>query len=83
MDNTWFTSDEHHGHRNALTGWADKVTGLPTQPPRPWSSLEEMTDGLIERHNSVVKRGDKVFHLGTLLAGSLQLVVLHDHSTDT
>lgn len=51
----FFTSDEHIGHKNILK-----------HEPRPFSSLEEMTDGLVEAHNSVVKQGDSVYHLGDL-----------------
>ncbi len=61
MQQYWFTSDEHHGHRNVMTGWEGQQ-GSST--PRPWSTLEDMTEGLIDRHNAVVKRGDLVFHLG-------------------
>lgn len=60
MSYCWFTSDEHHGHRNALLGWGNE------QAARPFSSLEDMTEGLIDRHNAVVKRGDKVYHLGDM-----------------
>lgn len=60
MSNTFFTSDEHHGHRNALLGWGN------VQAARPFGSLEEMTEGLIDRHNAVVKRGDKVYHNGDM-----------------
>jgi calcineurin-like phosphoesterase family protein len=60
MNNIFFTSDEHHGHRNILTGWDGEVK------PRPWSTLEDMTEGIIDRHNSVVKPGDLVYHLGDM-----------------
>lgn len=60
---TWFTSDEHHGHFNAMTGWAG-MKGA--QRPRPWVTLEGMTEGLIDRHNSVVRPGDNVYHLGDM-----------------
>ncbi len=58
MAKVWFTSDQHYGHLNALTGWSNE------QAARPWNSLEEMTEGLIERHNSRVGRGDLVYNLG-------------------
>ncbi len=51
--NTWFTSDEHFGHFNII-----KFCN------RPFSSLEEMNESLIERHNEVVKDGDDVYHVG-------------------
>lgn len=73
MSQHWFTSDEHHGHRNALTGWLDRATGVSTQPPRPWSTLEDMTEGIIDRHNSVVKRGDNIFHLGDMFWRTLDV----------
>lgn len=60
MPNVFVTSDEHHGHRNALLGWGNKVKA------RPFGSLEEMTEGLIERHNAKVKSGDLVYHLGDM-----------------
>src|ERR1700679_2011969 len=58
MSNTWFSSDLHFGHRNALLGWGNE------QAARPFGSLEEMTEGLIERHNALVKKGDKVYWIG-------------------
>lgn len=60
MQTIFFTSDEHHGHRNALTGWGNVVKA------RPFGSLEEMTEGLIQRHNAKVKPGDLVYHLGDM-----------------
>lgn len=63
MNNVFFTSDEHHGHNNILTGWAGQKGAVA---PRPFSSLEDMTEGLIDRHNSVVKPGDLVYHLGDM-----------------
>lgn len=60
MNDTFFTSDEHHGHENARIGWGNE------QKARPFSSLEEMTEGLIDNHNSVVKAGDKVYHVGDM-----------------
>ena len=52
---TWFTSDEHYGHRNII-----KFCN------RPFDDLDEMTDGLISRHNEVVQDGDAVYHLGDM-----------------
>lgn len=49
----WFTSDEHYDHYRILK-YCD----------RPFSSLEEMQEFFIKRHNSVVKPGDEVWHLG-------------------
>lgn len=60
MNDTFFTSDEHYGHRNALIGWGNEKAA------RPFDSLEDMTEGLIDRHNAVVKRGDKTYHIGDM-----------------
>lgn len=52
-ENWYFTSDEHIGHANVISFCN-----------RPFSNIEEMYEGLIERHNSIVKPGDLTFHLG-------------------
>ena len=50
---TWFTSDEHHWHANIIR-----------YSKRPFSSIVEMTEELVRRHNAVVKAEDPVWHLG-------------------
>jgi len=49
----FFTGDEHFSHRNILK-YCD----------RPFSSIEEMDEELIKRHNSVVSKGDITVHAG-------------------
>lgn len=51
--NVFFTSDLHFGHRNILEFCK-----------RPFNSVEEMDEALIENWNSVVKPNDYVFNLG-------------------
>lgn len=53
MSKYWFTSDEHMGHRNII-----KYTN------RPFDSVEEMDEIIIQRHNEVVEDGDTVIHAG-------------------
>lgn len=53
MSNMFFTSDVHFGHANII-----KFCN------RPFASVEEMNEGLIERWNEVVKPGDTVWSLG-------------------
>ena len=49
----WFTADTHFGHANIIR-YCD----------RPFGSLEEMDEALIERWNERVASGDVVYHLG-------------------
>ena len=49
----WFTSDSHLGHKNVLH-----------LCNRPFTSIEEMDNALIERWNSVVSKSDTVYVLG-------------------
>lgn len=50
---TWFTADSHIGHNSII-----RLCN------RPFSSVEEMNETMIERWNSVVKPQDEIFHLG-------------------
>jgi calcineurin-like phosphoesterase family protein len=50
---TWFTSDQHFGHKNILHHCA-----------RPFPDLDRMHAELIDRHNAVVAPEDDVWHLG-------------------
>lgn len=49
----YFTSDTHFGHTNIIE-----------YAKRPFSSVDEMNEGLVERWNSVVSKDDTVYHLG-------------------
>jgi len=53
MNNVWFTADEHYNHAAVIK-----------HMKRPFSDVAEMNDALIERNNSLVKPGDRVYHLG-------------------
>ncbi len=60
MINTWFISDTHFGHVNILE-YEKKA--------RPFETVEEMNEVMIERWNSVVKPNDIIFHLGDFCFG--------------
>ena len=55
---TWFVSDTHFNHRNILN-----------YTERPWGSVEEMNEALIDGWNSVVGRNETVYHLGDITMG--------------
>lgn len=55
----WFTSDTHFDHANILT-----FTRPDGSPLRPFASVEEMNETIIERWNAVVKPSDHIYHLG-------------------
>lgn len=82
MSTKWYTSDQHFFHANIL-----KYCN------RPWETVEEMNEALIENHNKVVKPNDDVYMLGDFcfrfdqamdivpkLNGNLHLIIgNHDH----
>lgn len=60
MKNTWFISDTHFGHAKVLE----------YEPiARPFKTLEEMHEVMIDRWNSVVRDRDTVYHLGDFVFG--------------
>lgn len=58
MSKIWITSDWHFGH-NKIFIWE----------ARGFSSVEEMNEEIIKRHNSVVSPDDHVYVLGDLILG--------------
>lgn len=53
MKNTWFSSDAHLDHRNIIKYCS-----------RPFDSVEEMNEKLIQNWNEVVQDNDDVIYLG-------------------
>lgn len=60
MSEIWFISDTHFGHKNILQY---------EKEARPFNSLEEMHEQLINNWNSVVSPKDIVYHLGDFAFG--------------
>lgn len=56
----FFTSDTHFGHKPIINFCR-----------RPYSSVEEMNEALVQNWNSKVSKGDTVYHLGDF--------AFHDH----
>ena len=57
--NIFFISDTHFGHANMLT-----FTNYDGTRMRPFNSVEELDELMIQNWNEMVKPGDKVYHLG-------------------
>ena len=57
----WLTSDTHWSHENIL-----KYCN------RPFGSVEEMNEALVNNWNSVVKPDDHVYHLGDFCFGNVE-----------
>lgn len=60
MSAIWVISDTHFDHARALT-FTDQF-GKPMRPG--FKDVDEMNEYMVEAWNSVVKDGDKVYHLG-------------------
>lgn len=68
MNEVWAVSDHHLDHANILNFVLDDGTKM-----RPFASVEEMQETMIERHNAVVKPQDKVYFLGDFVMKSKSL----------
>jgi calcineurin-like phosphoesterase family protein len=65
MSNIFFTADTHFNHTNIIK-YCD----------RPFSSVEEMNDTLIERINTFVRPQDTLYHLGDFALGRGRLDII-------
>lgn len=61
----WVISDTHFNHANILDFRDDLGNKI-----RPFSSVQEMNEKIVDRWNSMVKPGDIVYHLGDVAFGS-------------
>ena len=59
MKNIFFISDTHFGHENML-----HFTNYDGTRMRPFDSIEELDELMIQNWNEMVKPGDKIYHLG-------------------
>jgi calcineurin-like phosphoesterase family protein len=64
MNNVWFISDTHFGHRKIIQYEHDA---------RPFDSIEEHDETLIENWNKYVKKNDTIWHLGDVGFGAEHL----------
>lgn len=63
---TWFISDTHFGHQNILQYEKES---------RPFESVEEMNESIIDRWNRVVSDDDTVYHLGDFAFGRKNIAI--------
>ncbi|GAC1409138.1 MAG: metallophosphoesterase family protein [Burkholderiaceae bacterium] len=67
MKRVFLIADTHFGHKNIL---------LYEKEKRPFATIGEHDESLIERWNSVVKPDDTVWHLGDVLFGQQSFAIL-------
>lgn len=71
MSNIFLTSDTHFGHARITEFY--NYDGTKT---RPWDSVEEMDEEMVERWNETVGPTDKVYHLGDVVINRKSLPIL-------
>lgn len=71
MPNTFFIGDTHFGHANILT-----FKDNDGNPLRPFASVEEMDEHMIEKWNEVVRPQDVIYHMGDIAMNRKHLVYL-------
>jgi calcineurin-like phosphoesterase family protein len=72
MRNIFLVSDTHFSHKGMTVFLREDGSKL-----RPWDSIEEMDEALIENWNKVVGHNDKVYHLGDVVINKRALVLLN------
>ena len=63
----WLVSDTHYGHKNicrGVTDWRLPNGDIPIESTRPFSSIEEMNNTIVDNINNVVGQNDWLIHLG-------------------
>ena len=71
MHYNFFISDTHFGHLNILN-----FRGLDGELIRPFSSVEEMDELMVQNWNKTVRKVDKIYHLGDVVMNRRCLPIL-------
>jgi calcineurin-like phosphoesterase family protein len=74
----WITSDTHYGHKNicrGVTDWRSPDGSIPIESTRPFTSIEEMNDLIVNNINSVVRQDDWLIHLGDWSFGGFENIM--------
>lgn len=69
--NTFFISDTHFGHKGMVEFLRSDGEKL-----RPWETIEEHDEAIIENWNKVVRPQDRVYHLGDVVINRRCLPIL-------
>lgn len=69
---TWVSADHHFGHANILTFKREDGT-----PLRPFNSIEEHDNQIIDRHNALVADQDRCYLLGDVCINRRNIGILH------
>lgn len=72
MPSVWLVSDTHFSHAGVCRFLRADGSKL-----RPWDSVEEMDEEMVELWNETVKPNDKVYHLGDVAINRRGLDVLN------
>lgn len=67
MNNIFLCSDHHLGHKNIIKF---------ENTYRPFNTIEEMHEHLVQEHNKVVKKGDRVIFVGDVAWNSESLEIV-------
>jgi len=69
--NTWFISDTHFSHANII------VFEHEGKRIRPFQTIEEHDELLVENWNKLIKPSDRVYHLGDVVINRKALPILN------
>lgn len=72
MSNIFVTADTHFGHAKSISFVRPDGTLL-----RPFSSVEEMDETLVQNWNNIVNKHDTVYHLGDVVIPRPSLKILN------
>lgn len=74
--NLWLTSDTHYSHNNICRGVSNWITSSDYEDcmTRPFETLEEMNDSLVNNINGVVDANDWLIHLGDWSFGGFEKI---------
>jgi calcineurin-like phosphoesterase family protein len=70
--NIWFTSDTHFGHKNICRGVSDWNWKDNPESVRPFDTLDQMNNAIVNNINNKVAQDDTLIHLGDWSFGGFE-----------